>query len=79
MVYSIDFMHLNYDHISPMQFYIVAYRCKEEVLSFPTMCHSSNFVPCIKFKGSGYNRSLTCEGKSALGINTISPINDLMK
>ena len=33
------------------QIYIVAYRWKEEILSFRTMCHSSKSVTCIKFKG----------------------------
>ena len=54
---------------------IVAHRWKEEILSFPTMCHSSKSVTCIKFKGSSYGRSSTCECKSAVGINTISPIS----
>ena len=53
------------------QIYIVAHRWKEEILSFPTMCHSSKSVTCIKFKGSSY----ACERKSAVGINTISPIS----
>ena len=53
------------------QIYIVAQRWKEEILSFPAMCHSSKSVTCIKFKGSTYNRSSTCERKSAVGINTI--------
>ena len=39
------------------QIYIVAHRWKEEIISFPTMCHSS------KFKGSSYDRSSTCERK----------------
>ena len=55
------------------QIYIVAHRWKEEILSFPTMCHSSKSVTCIKFKGSSYDGSLTCERKIAVGINTISP------
>ena len=33
------------------QSYIVAHRWKEEILSFPTICHSSKSVTCIKFKG----------------------------
>ena len=71
MVYSIDSMHLNYDHMYPTQFMqifssafgvqqsitpeqlnqinLVAYRWKEEILSFPMMCHSSKSVTCIKF------------------------------
>ena len=57
------------------QIYIVAHRYKEEILSFPTMCHSSQSVTCIKFKGSSYDRSSTCGRKSAVGINTISPIS----
>ena len=57
------------------QIYIVAHLWKEEILSFPTMCHSSKFVTCIKFKGSSYDPSSTCERKSAVGINTISPIS----
>ena len=91
MVYSIDSMHLNNGHMYPTQFmqifgsafcvqqliiperlnqiYIVAHRWKEEIISFPTMCHSS------KFKGSSYDSSSTCERKSAVGINTISPIS----
>ena len=51
------------------QIYIVAHRWKEKILSFPTMCKSVTF---IKFKGSSYDRSSTCERKSAVGINTIS-------
>ena len=39
------------------------------------MCYSSKSVTCIKFKGSSYDQSLTCERKSAVGINTISPIS----
>ena len=54
------------------QIYIVAHRWKEEILSFPTMCHSSKSVTCIKFKGSSYDRSSTCERKIAVRI-TISP------
>ena len=59
------------------QIYIVAHHWKEEILSFPTMCHSSNSVTFIKFKGSSYHRSSTCERKSVVGINTIglSPIS----
>ena len=57
------------------QIYIVAHCWKEEIFSFPTMCHSSKSVTCIKFKGSGYDRSSTCERKSVVGINTISPIS----
>ena len=57
------------------QIYILAHRWKEEILSFPTMCHSSKSVTCIKFKGSSYDRSSTCERKSEVGINTISPIS----
>ena len=57
------------------QLYIVTHRWKEEILSFPTMCHSSKSVTCIKFKGSSYDCSSTCEQKSAVGINTISPIS----
>ena len=34
------------------QIYVVAHRWKEEILSFPTMCHSCKSVTCIKFKGS---------------------------
>ena len=59
----------------PNQIYIVAHRWKEEILSFPTMCHSSKSVTCIKFKGLSYNHSLTCERKSAVRINTISLIS----
>ena len=55
------------------QIYIVAHRWKEEILSFPTMCHSSKSVTCIKFKGLSYDGSSTCERKIAVGINTISP------
>ena len=55
------------------QIYIVAHHWKEEILSFPTMYHSCESVTCIKFKGSSYDRSSTCERKSAVGINTISP------
>ena len=33
------------------QINIVAHRWKEEILSFPEMCHSSKSVTCIKFKG----------------------------
>ena len=57
------------------QIYIAAHCWKEEILSFPTMCHSSKPVTCIKFKGSSYDRSSTCEPKSAVRINTISPIS----
>ena len=57
------------------QIYIAAHRWKEEILSFPMMYHTSKSVTCIKFKGSGYDRSSTCERKSALGINTVSPIS----
>ena len=57
------------------QIYIVAHRWKEEILRFPMMCHSSKSVTCIKFKGSSYDPSSTCERKSAVGINTISPIS----
>ena len=56
------------------QIYIVAHLWKEEILSFPMMCHTSKSVTCIKFYGS-YNCSLTCKRKSALRINTISPVN----
>ena len=35
------------------QIYIVAHRWKEEILSFPMMCHSSKSVTCIKFKLKG--------------------------
>ena len=45
------------------QIYIVAYRWKEEVPSFPTMCHSNKTVTCIKFKGSNYDRSSTKSAK----------------
>ena len=91
MVYSIDSVHLNNGHMYPTQLmqifisasyvqppifperlnqiYIVAHRWKEEIFSFPTIC--------IKFKGSGYDRSSTCERKSVVGINTISPISVL--
>ena len=31
------------------QIYIVAHRWKEEILSFPTMYHTSESVTCIKF------------------------------
>ena len=44
------------------QIYIVAHRWKEEILSFPTMCHSRKSVTCI-CKGSSYDRSATCERK----------------
>ena len=57
------------------QIYIVAHRWKEEILSFPTMCHSSKSVTCIKFKGSSYDRSSACQRKSVVGINTTSPIS----
>ena len=57
------------------QIYIAAHRWKEEILSFPMMYHTSKSVTYIKFKGSGYDRSSTCERKSALGINTVSPIS----
>ena len=57
------------------QIYIVSHRWKEKIPSFPTMCHSSKSVTCIQFKGSSYDRSSTCEQKSAVGINTISPIS----
>ena len=57
------------------QIYIVTHRWKEEIFSFPMMCHSSKSVTYIKFKGSGYDPSSTCERKSAVGINTISPIS----
>ena len=87
MVYSIDSTHLNYGHIYCADFssascvqqriiserlnqiFIAAHRWKEEILSFPMMYHTSKSVTCIKFKGS------TCEPKSALGINTVSPIS----
>ena len=39
------------------------------------MFHTSKSVTCIKFKGSGFDRSSTCERKSALGINTVSPFS----
>ena len=55
------------------QIYIVAHRWKEKILSFPKMCHSSKSVTCIKFKGSSYDGSSTCERKIAVGINTVSP------
>ena len=58
-----------------IQIYIVGHRWKEEILSFPMMCPSSKSVTCIKFKGSCYDRSSTCERKSVVGINTISPIS----
>ena len=57
------------------QIYIVSHGWKEDILSFPTMCHSSNSVTCIKFKGASYDRRSTCERRSAVGINTISPIS----
>ena len=57
------------------QIYIAAHRWKEEILSFPMIYHTSKSVACIKFKGSGYHCSSTCERKSALGINTVSPIS----
>ena len=38
---------------------IVAHRWKEEILRFPTMCHTGKLVTCIKFKGSSYDCSLT--------------------
>ena len=54
MVYSIDSTHLNNGHMYPThlriipewlsQIYIVAHRWKEEIFSFPTMCHSSKSV-----------------------------------
>ena len=47
------------------QIYIAAHRWKEEILSFPMMYHTSTPVTCIKFFGSRYNRSSTCERKSA--------------
>ena len=53
------------------QIYFVAHCWKEEILSFPTMCQSSKSVTCIKFNDS----SSICEPKSAVGINTISPIS----
>ena len=57
------------------QIHIVAHRWKEEILTFPMMCHSSKSVTCIKFKGSSYDRSSKCERKIVVGINTISPIS----
>ena len=57
------------------QIYIAAYCWKEEILSFPMMYHTSKSVNFIKFKGSSYDRSSACEPKSALGINTVSPIS----
>ena len=54
------------------QIYITAHHWKEEILSFPMMCHSSKSVTEMKFKGSSYDQSSTCERKSALGINTTS-------
>ena len=57
------------------QIYLVAHRWKEDILSFSRMCHSSKSVTCIKFKRSSYYHSSTCERKSAVGINTISPIS----
>ena len=59
------------------QIYIVTYRWEEEIRTFRTTCHLSKSVTCIKFKGSGYDRSSTCERKSAVGINitSISPIS----
>ena len=32
------------------QIYIVAHRWKEEILSFPTICHANKSVTCIKLK-----------------------------
>ena len=57
------------------QIYIVAHRWKEEVLSLLTLCHLNKSVTCIKFEGSNYDCSSTCEQKSAVGINTISQIS----
>ena len=37
------------------QIYIVAHRWKEEILSFPMMCHPSKSVTCTKLKGSSYD------------------------
>ena len=51
------------------QIYIAAHGSKEEILSFPRLCHSSKSVTCIKFKGSSYDHNWTCERKSALGID----------
>ena len=56
-------------HERLIQIYIVAYRWKVEILSFPTMCHSCKSVTCIKLKG------IDVSEKSAVGINTISPIS----
>ena len=83
MVYSIVSMHLNTGHMYPAQFkqifgsascvqqlisperlnqiYIVAHCWKEEVLSFPAICYSIKYVT--------YDRSSTCERKSAVGTN----------
>ena len=63
MVYSIDSMHFNYLLPRFDQMYIAAHRWKEEILSFPTMYHTSKCVTCFKLKG--YDRSSTCEQKGA--------------
>ena len=41
------------------QFFIVTHSWKEEILSFPMMCHSSKSVTCIKFKGLSYDRHVS--------------------
>ena len=57
------------------QMCIVAHHWNEGILSFLMVCHSTRYVTCIKFKGSSYDRSLSCERKSSVGINTISLIS----
>ena len=57
LMYPMQFMQL-FGNASCVQQLIIPerlnqiYRWKEEILSFPTMCHSSKYVSCIKFKGS---------------------------
>ena len=53
------------------QIYIVAYRWKESILSFPMMCLSFKQI-CCKLV-SNFNGRATCIiVQSAIGINTIS-------
>ena len=46
------------------------HRWKEEILSFPTMCHSCKSVTCIKFKGQATKRN-----EVRINRPTISPIS----
>ena len=100
MVYSIDSMHLNYDHMSttqfisiftsascvqqqiipkmPKQIYIVAHHWKEEILSFPTVCHISKSNTCIKlYQESSYDHSYMI---SPIGIDrsTLTECGEMM-